>query len=100
MPQAAGIMQIIQMVMPLIEKLMDLFKNGMQNNQSDQEMADAAKKQMADEGVTDPNQQSDLLTQTALQAKNMGFLELANKIEGIRDLISGSGNFTPETGNR
>jgi hypothetical protein len=81
MPQlagAAGIMQIVQMVMPILEKLIDKISEGMQNNKSDAEMGKDCKCTMEDDNIKDTNQQYDTMKQAESEAFNRGkFVEAA-----------------------
>lgn len=78
MPQAIGIMKIIEMVMPIIEKLIDKISEGMQNNKSDAEMGKDCKSCMEDDGISERNQQYDTMKQAESQAFNSGkFVEAA-----------------------
>jgi hypothetical protein len=90
MPQAMGMMQMMQMIMPIIEKLLDLFKNAMQNNQSPQDTANQAKNEMEKNGVTDRDQQTSLLKQTQEEAFNKGDIGLFQFIGKVIDAFVAS----------
>jgi hypothetical protein len=81
MPQlagAAGIMQIMQMVMPILEKLIDKITEGMQNNKSDAEMGKGCKDTMESENISERSQQYDTMKQAESEAFNRGkFVEAA-----------------------
>jgi hypothetical protein len=72
MPQAIVAAVVMQVVQAVVQKVIEAVSEGLQNNQSQPEMEQAAKKTMEDDGYNDRDQQYDILNEASDEAMNQG----------------------------
>jgi methionine-rich copper-binding protein CopC len=72
MPQAIVAAVVTQVVQAIVEKIIDKISEGLQNNQSQPEMEQTAKKTMEDDGYHDRDQQHDILKDASDTAMRQG----------------------------
>lgn len=72
MPQAIVAAVVMQVVQAIVEKVIEKISEGLQNNQSQPEMEQSAKKTMEDDGYHDRNQQFDILSEASDLAMRQG----------------------------
>jgi methionine-rich copper-binding protein CopC len=72
MPQAIVAAVVTQVVTAIVEKIIDKISEGLQNNQSQPEMEQTAKKTMEDDGYNDRDQQHSILSEASDTAMRQG----------------------------
>lgn len=72
MPQAIVAAVVTQVVQAIVEKVIEKITEGLQNNQSQPEMEQTAKKTMEDDGYTDRDQQQGILSDASDAAMKQG----------------------------
>jgi methionine-rich copper-binding protein CopC len=72
MPQAIVAAVVMKVVEAIVEKVIEKISEGLQNNQSQPEMEQSAKKTMEDDGYKDRDQQYDILNDASDTAMRQG----------------------------
>jgi F420-dependent methylenetetrahydromethanopterin dehydrogenase len=72
MPQAIVAAVVMQVVQAVVQKVIEAVSEGLQNNQSQPEMEQTAKKTMEDDGYNDRDQQHGILNDASDTAMRQG----------------------------